>query len=41
VYSGSGAHAGLTYHYLSHFMERQNYMTGDTLVDTGWIEEAE
>jgi len=39
LYSGSGAYADLAFHYLSHFMERQDYVTGDTLVDTGWIEE--
>jgi len=41
VYTGSGAYEGLTLHYLSHFMERKTFVTGDTLVDTGWIEEAE
>ena len=38
VYAGSGAYEGLTLHYLSHFMEREDFVTGDTMIDTGWIE---
>ncbi|MCX6372172.1 MAG: hypothetical protein NTX16_03650 [Actinobacteria bacterium] len=40
TFSGSGAYAGLTYHEFSHFMERQDYVKGDALISTGWIEEA-
>jgi hypothetical protein len=40
TYSGSGAYSGLIYHEFAHFMERQDYVKGDTLISTGWIEEA-
>ena len=40
TFSGSRAYAGLTYHECSHFMERQDYVKGDALISTGWIEEA-
>jgi len=40
TYSGSGAYAGLTYHEFSHFMERQDFVRGDTVISSGWIEEA-
>jgi hypothetical protein len=39
--TGSGAYAGLTYHDFWHFMERRDYVAGDTFVVTGWIEEAQ
>ena len=40
TFSGSRAYAGLTYHEFSHFMERRNYVKGDKLISSGWIEEA-
>jgi hypothetical protein len=39
--TGSGAYAGLTYHSFWHYMERRDYVAGDTFIVTGWIEETE
>jgi len=39
--SGSGAYAGLTYRAFWHFMERQDYVPGDTFLVPGWVEEVE
>jgi hypothetical protein len=41
TYSGSGAYTGLIYHEFAHFMERRNFVKGDTVISSGWIEEAE
>jgi hypothetical protein len=40
TYSGSGAYADLIYHEFAHYMERRNYVKGDTVISSGWIEEA-
>jgi hypothetical protein len=40
TYSGSGAYAGLIYHEFAHYMERRSFVKGDTVISSGWIEEA-
>jgi hypothetical protein len=40
TYSGSGAFTGLIYHEFAHYMERQSYVKGDTIISAGWVEKA-